>query len=550
MLRGAIRVFRGMFAVLVLVVAVLGLGLPALGLSLALRPPPAWSTTLPARATVSGGRLTLGPCFRENIGGLIHVHLAGSPGDMGWAQGVLAGDLIAILQGELMERFVAAAPTVVARHLILGFVGWNGRNLETQLHPEEIAEIAGITAGHAACNDPYTAVLPPYATGLQCHALHDVSQYLIDNPLVQPPVVGCTAVAVWGKHSRNGHLCVGRIFDFEGGRCFDRDKVVYTIAPAPDQGHHFVAVAWGGMAGAVTGCNDAGLWVSLNAAASDDVRLNGRPMIMVVRDILQHCANISQAVAVVKNAEVFVTDSLLIASVADDRAVAVEKGPGGMAVREGVDDCLVVTNHFLAPEWSGDHANQRRIADSTTATRYARVQELLAQTPVQDPETLLALLRDRRGLGGADVGFGNRGAINAWIAAHLVVADVTARTLWVCAAPHGLGAATAFGIDGPVAVAGFPADPESALACAEGERLDALAEDTRHCLRAGEVADAQVYSRQLLMLNPRNFLANLLAGLAASDQAERRRLITRAGNLAPPYAEDRREIAAALAACR
>jgi hypothetical protein len=543
------RALRRVAGAMVLLLALAGLGLPALGLGLAVRPPPAWSTSLPARPTVVGSRLCLGPCWREEVGGLIHVHLAGSPGDLGWAQGVLAGDLIATLQGELMERFVTAAPTVAARHLILGLVAWNGRDLETRMAPREVAEIAGITAGHSALHDPYAAVLPAYATGLQCHALHDVSQYLIDNPLVQPPAVGCTAVAVWGHRSRDGHLCVGRIFDFEGGRCFDRDKVVYSVAPA--QGHHFTTVAWGGMAGAVTGFNDVGLWVSLNAAASDDVRFAGRPMILVAREMLQDCATIDEAVAVLKAAPVFVTDAVMIASARDGRAVVVEKGPGGCAVREGEDDRLVVTNHFLSPAWSADRANARRLADGTTGARYARALALLDAAPVQDPASLLTLLRDRRGPAGEDVGFGNRGAINAWIAAHLVVADLTAGRMWVCAAPHGLGAATAFGVDGPlVDVAGLPADAEAPLARAEGGRLDALADDARAALRRGDAADARALSGQLLALNPQGFLANLLAGLAASDAGERRRLVARAAALDPPYAEDRREVAAALAGCR
>ena len=546
MLRGAIRVFRGMFAVLVLVVAVLGLGLPALGLSLALRPPPAWSTTLPARATVSGGRLTLGPCFRENIGGLIHVHLAGSPGDMGWAQGVLAGDLIAILQGELMERFVAAAPTVVARHLILGFVGWNGRNLETQLHPEEIAEIAGITAGHAACNDPYTAVLPPYATGLQCHALHDVSQYLIDNPLVHPPQVGCTAVAVDGMRSRDGHLLVGRLFDFEGGRCFDADKVVYTVRP--QGGIPFVSVSWGGMAGAVTGLNDAGLWVSVNAGASDGMAFVGRPMIMVVRDVLEHCRTIDQALAVIAGAQVFVSDSVLLASASEGRTVVAEKGPHGMGVREMEDHHLAVTNHFLSSAWLADHANAERIARGTTAKRWTRAEQLLLATQQHDPASILRLLRDRRGVDGVDLGFGNRSTINAWIGAHLVVCDVTAKRLWVCAPFHGLGRAVAFGMDGPIRGASLPESEDLALFLAHGDECNALEDQVSTLLHAGRRTEAAALARRLLTLNPRSFTANALAAQASDDQASRRELLLKARDLQPAYAADAERITELLGA--
>jgi hypothetical protein len=236
------RFLRWSAALLLLAASWLLFGLPALGLALAVRPPPPIRPAAAALRTV-GDRLVLGGCWRERVGRLIHVHLAGRTEDFGYAEGLLVGDRVAAIEGDMMAVFVQRVPSFLARHLLLGFVNANDRALETWFHPEELLEIAAITGGHRELHDAYLAMSPSFARGLQYHALHDISQYLIDNPLVHPPQVGCTAVAAAGPHTVDGHLLVGRLFDFEGGRRFDLDKVVYTVAP--QGGHRFLSVAWG-----------------------------------------------------------------------------------------------------------------------------------------------------------------------------------------------------------------------------------------------------------------------------------------------------------------
>jgi tetratricopeptide (TPR) repeat protein len=54
-------------------------------------------------------------------------------------------------------------------------------------------------------------------------------------------------------------------------------------------------------------------------------------------------------------------------------------------------------------------------------------------------KSAVAILRDRRGADGADLGPGNRYAIDALIAAHSIVFDLTHRRAWVAVAPNTLG---------------------------------------------------------------------------------------------------------------
>lgn len=543
-------VLRWCCASLLLLTAWIMLGIPGMGMLLATRAMPALAlpTLTPAQEaalTEGVGRVTLGKCYRERIGAITHVHLEGAPAELGFYQGALVGDSIARIETEMMGVFTERVPNFWARHLLLGLVNWNNRALDSYFRPEELIEIAAITEGHRRYHDPFAAVSPAFTRGLQYHALHDISQYLIDNPLVHPPQVGCTAVATIGHRSQGDHVLVGRLFDFEGGSCFDRDKVVYTVRV--DGGIPFISVAWGGMAGAVTGLNDAGLWVSINAAASDGQAFVGRPIVMVVRRILEHCHTIDEALAEVRGNPVFVSNGVLLASAAENRVVVAEVGPHGFGVRPMIADALVLTNHFISEAWADDRANGGRITGGTTIKRMHRADTLLARQERHTPASLLDLLRDHRGVDDADIGFGNRGTINAWIGAHLVVADVTRKVLWVAEPSHGLGRAVAFGIDGPVADAPLPASPDLVQHDRDAGEYLRLEREVNALLASRRQAEALPLAQRLVALNPRFFNAHLLLARATSDPLERRQHLEQALALQPAYPEDERAIRRLLA---
>ena len=532
---------RWLLAVLLLAALWLSLGLPALGFLICLvprrEPPPAARLPISEDAGVrrcgSSERRWVG----DDAGGVWHLRCAGDPATVGWAQGALAGDLTVRLEGEMMETFTSLVPGFLARHAILGLVGLNGRTLPRFYHEDELSEIAASVAGCEATWPTWRSSVPHPTRAIQYHALHDISHYLIDNPLVRVPQIGCTAVAVRGPRAAGGGLLVGRLFDFEGGREFDVSKLVRSVRPA--QGLAWLSIGWAGLAGAVTGMNEAGLWVSINAGESSGQGSVGRPIILVAREILQSCRTIRQAEAILRAAPVFVSEAVLLASGPEARAVVVELGPSGCDVRAMEDDRLVVTNHFLAPRWSDDPANRRRLAEGTSPRRYARAMELLDATPEQTPTTLLEVLRDRRAVGGQEVGFGNRGTINAWIGAHLVVADLSRQVVWVCEAPHGLGRAWAFGLDGPLAESPLPAsgDRERCVHFA-GPWARAL-RDARRLHAAGDHAGAARAAAEAAVLNPDHFESQEVLALTATDPAQRASAAQRALALQPAYPADR-----------
>ena len=562
-LRWSTTLARWSAALALLVWSWLWIGLPAVGMLLGVKAAPTVALSQErqdAPVTITGSRTAWGACYRESVGAITHVHLAGSPSEIGWGLGRLAGDRITALEGDLVGVFTERVPWFPLRHLLLGLVNANNRTLAAHYRSEELAEIAASTAAHGRYFDAYRAMGPSWSRGLQYHALHDISQYLIDSPLVQPIAVGCTAVALGpsrvalgpdrvalGPDRAGGHWLVGRLFDFEGGARFDLDKIVYTVAP--DRGHRFVHVCWAGMSGAVTGLNDAGLWVSINAAATDARVFVGRPVVLAVREILQHADGIDAALDILKKTPVFVSDAVLLVSAREGRAVVAEKGPGGFGVRAMTDDQLIVTNHFIAPTWSADQANADRLAHGTTAKRWARVEELLAGRTF-DPPAVAALLRDRHGPAGKDLGFSNRGTINAWIGCHLAVCDVTAGVLWVSEPRHGLGAMRAFTVDGPVDLPPIAADPDLERCAQDQPRWLAACAEVKALLRGGlevsERAAAEAQIATILRLNPEHFESLWLAGLVARDPAERRRWLESALAAQPAYPADAERIRQAL----
>jgi hypothetical protein len=320
--------------------------------------------------------------------------------------------------------------------------------------------------------------------------------------------------------------------------------VVFTVAPR--DGLRFVHVAWAGMTGAVTGFNEAGLWVSINAAATQGMGFSGRPIVMVVRQVLQHCRTIDEAVTVLRASTVFVSDGVLLASRSAGRAVVVELGPTGLAVREGEAGLIRSTNHFLAPEWSADRPNRDRIERGTTTVRYARLGELLAAQPI-DAARAVAILRDRRGLGGAELGFNNRATVNAWIGAHLAVADLERGILWVSEPRHGLGIMRAFTLDGPLPAEDLAADPELPRLTNDLGRWLAARTAARTALVDGDLPRAAAEAANMLAVNPEHFESHWLAGLAASDDQARAAFLRKALDLRPAYPDDTALIRRALA---
>jgi hypothetical protein len=183
--------------------------------------------------------------------------------------------------------------------------------------------------------------------------------------------------------------------------------------------------------------NEAGLWVSVNGARGGRNEARGVPLGFVVRDILQRARTVEEAERIARSTAVMVPHLLLVAT-ADELAVF-ERTPQRMIVRRA-RDVMPLANHYLDSSLAADPRNRRVLDKTSTRERFARLRELLdADRGSIDVAAAAGILRDHAAPGGAPLAAHDRRAIDADIATHSAIGDLTDRVLWVAEAPHTRG---------------------------------------------------------------------------------------------------------------
>jgi isopenicillin-N N-acyltransferase-like protein len=384
------------------------------------------------------GRVHFGPNWFQKARGRSLLYVEGDPYSIGFANATLTHQFLEEQERALLDSVQEHLPSRAAFWTIYLIVRFNNRNLQDYVKPEYREEILGLADAGVDLYPEYGSL---YHRILNYHAAHDIGHWVHDKP-----VIGCTAFAVVGPRSKNGSLLVGRNFDFEAGRGFDVNKIIGCYRPK--DGHAFLSVAWPGMAGAVTGINDQRIFCSLNGAHSADINNIGTPVSLVIRELLQYATTLEDAIRIIRESRVFVSDSYLVADGKTGHAAVVEKTPERCAVRYLKDNTLIQANHFETAELKDDEGNREYMSVGSSVRRRKRIGALLRDhTAPLDAEAAVAILRDTRGLGDSPIALGNRGTINPCICTHSVVADVTRGLLWVSRGPHQLGAYDAYSIE-------------------------------------------------------------------------------------------------------
>lgn len=365
------------------------------------------------------------------------MYLEGSPYEVGYAHGLLIQELMAAQEKAFLERLAELIPSKFYQRFMLGFVRFFNRNLDQYVKEEYRQEIYGISR---FASPEFGFMGPAYARMLNYHAAHDLGHAVQNMNLV-----ACTAFGVWDGRTPDSNLVIGRNFDFYVNDDFAKDKILCFIRP--DSGYGFVMITWAGFAGVVSGMNEKGLTVTLNAAKSSIPGGAKTPVSLLAREILQYAANIDEAVRIAASRETFVAESFLVASAADHKAVVIEKTPEDLAIYDPGADFIILTNHFQSDKFLNDQLNVENMKNEVTVYRYDRVKELLEENPVITPEIAANILRDYRGLDGADIGMGEEKAINQFIAHHSVIFEPGKLRIWVSGQPWQLGEYWMYALD-------------------------------------------------------------------------------------------------------
>jgi isopenicillin-N N-acyltransferase like protein len=140
--------------------------------------------------------------------------------------------------------------------------------------------------------------------------------------------------------------------------------------------------------------------------------------------------------------------------------VIIEKTPDSLDIYDPQQNYIVCANHFQSKGLVNSVDNKTQIRESASAYRYQRVMELLNGVPKNTVEKTIAILRDTRGLKGADIGMGNEKAINQLIAHHSIVFEPKKLLVWVSTAPWQEGRFVCYNLSKVFSLKGMRNDQE------------------------------------------------------------------------------------------
>lgn len=492
------------------------------------------------------GTTSVGRCYRFTRKGIRACCLTGSPFARGAAMARLFPAEFQAVETSLVDTVSRFFPNRAVLWLLSRWALIRNRSLAGQIPGEIQAEVAGLAQ---ASVDLYPQYGRHFTRLLNYLAAHDISHALVDDP----SLAGCTAFGVVSQATEAHSPLLARNFDFEAGKPFEENKLVLLVVP--ETGHAFLSVAWPGMVGVVSGLNDAGLGLVLLAGHSQDRPKTGTPVSVVARQVLQNAATLAEAVELIRQSRVFVSESFLLGSGPEDAFVVVEKTPNRTAVRGQTDKLVYATNHFVTPGLAEDPVNLKFREAGTSDARWRRLQSLVQSASGKlDVPICVSILRDQRGPEGEFLGAGNRLAINSLVASHSVVFDLKQKIIWVSAGPHQLGEFVPFALEDfklAPAVAGVPAVPW----LAQGQYAEYL-EYLTHVSQGSAKLASRDYQEALSSileaqaLNPADYHSYLLAGRALEAMGkvdESRYNYNEALVHHPAYLREREEIQRALA---
>lgn len=367
--------------------------------------------------------------IRKNRFGLWEVYVEGDAFDRGVSYGILAKPLMDKQEKVFYKQIQKIVPDEQKLKKLLKIVAWYNRNLPYHFTAEYQQELLGTT--YFMGND-FDWAGPKYFRALNLHGAHDIGHALQDLMLV-----GCTSFAAWGNNTEDGKMILGRNFDFYAGEGFSEEKMVVFMDPK--FGHNFMMVSWPGFLGAVSGMNEQGLTVTINAGKSKIPLSTGTPISILTREILQYASNIEEAIEIAEIRKTFVSESILIGSAKDGKAVIIEKSPKKQGVYTTEETQLVCSNHFQSKTFKKDKRNAEHIEKWHSQYRFERMNELLDSTEKLNYINVAEVLRERDGLKGKKIGYGNEKAINQMMAHHGIIFKPEDLQVWVSANPYQMG---------------------------------------------------------------------------------------------------------------
>ena len=283
---------------------------------------------------------------KRNQYGLWEVFLSGSAFERGVAYGSLIKKPIQYQEEVFINSINKVVPSQFYQWFLKNIIYLFHADINNFVTNELKNEILGVSLSFS---NKYDYIGEKYMRILAYHAAHDLGHALNNYSLV-----GCTSFSAWGNNTKEGDIIHARNFDFYFGDDFAKEKVILMVQP--DSGYAFVSYSWPGMMGVVSGMNEEGLAITINASMSSPPTSAKLPISILVREVLQFTKNLNEAIDYISKREIFVSESIMISSATDNKTIIIEKTPNKQDVFEN-EEILICSNHFQSDTFNNDSIN-------------------------------------------------------------------------------------------------------------------------------------------------------------------------------------------------
>lgn len=369
--------------------------------------------------------------IKKSETGLWEMYVEGNGFERGVIEGKLNKELAEKQEIAFIDQIQVMIPSKAMLHYLKFFIAFFNRNLSDHIIDEYKEEIYGESL---FASDKFDFVAPKYYRMLNYHAAHDIGHALQDKNMT----VGCTAFGAWLGKTDDSTLIIARNFDFYVGDAFAEDKLINFVKP--ESGYKLMMISWAGMIGTVSGMNEKGLTVTINASKSEIPTGAATPISLVAREILQYAKNINEAFEIAQKRKTFVSESILIGSLEDNQTATIEKTPSKTELfRTPNPDYIICANHYQGQAFTNDPVNLENIEKSSSNYRFKHLTQLLQKQDKISVLSAAAIMRDQKGLDEKNIGMGNEKALNQLIAHHSVIFKPAKLQVWISTNPFQLG---------------------------------------------------------------------------------------------------------------
>jgi len=158
-------------------------------------------------------------------------------------------------------------------------------------------------------------------------------------------VMGCFSIALLREKFNGKKLVIGKNFDYIKG--FTTDNIIRISKPKGK--YSSIDLTYHSIAGAHDGMNEKGLVVVYNYGVTKEYTEARLPITLIVQDILENCATVDEAIALIRNFR-YPNGAILTLADVKNNVASVEISPEHIGLRYPKDGFLVNTNFFQTPE--------------------------------------------------------------------------------------------------------------------------------------------------------------------------------------------------------